>query len=311
MGRPGGQNNDSENNDSFQKKYILCCISATASETVTYPLDITKTRLQIQGEHASLEKFGKTKYRGMIKTAAGIVKEEGATKLWRGLQPAVMRHLVYTGSRMMFYEYSREYILGKEADGYYPFWKSLVGGMTSGALAQFFASPADLVKVQMQMEGRKMFLEKRPSRFKGVFHAFHLLYKENGMVGLWKGCIPNCQRAALVNLGDLVTYDTVKQLLLRNTALEDNYYTHTLSSISSGLVAAIFGTPADVVKTRIMNNPELYKGSLDCLLRTIEAEGFTSLYKGFVPTWSRMAPWSLTFWLTYEQIRKLSGTTSF
>lgn len=23
---------------------------------------------------------------------------------------------------MMFYEYSREYVFGKEADGYYPFW---------------------------------------------------------------------------------------------------------------------------------------------------------------------------------------------
>ena len=39
---------------------------------VTYPLDITKTRLQTQGEHASVKKFGKTKYRGMVKTAAGI-----------------------------------------------------------------------------------------------------------------------------------------------------------------------------------------------------------------------------------------------
>jgi len=114
-----------------------------------------------------------------------------------------------------------------------------------------------------------------------------------------------------VNLGDLVAYDTVKQFLLRNTTMEDNYFTHTLASISSGLVAATFGTPADVVKTRIMNNPEQYKGSLDCLMTTIRAEGFTSLYKGFVPTWSRMAPWSLTFWLTYEQIRSLAGATSF
>ena len=39
---------------------------------VTYPLDITKTRLQIQGEHASGSTLGKLKYRGMVKTAAGI-----------------------------------------------------------------------------------------------------------------------------------------------------------------------------------------------------------------------------------------------
>jgi len=41
--------------------------------TVTYPLDITKTRLQVQGEHASHKSIKEpAPYRGMIKTAAGI-----------------------------------------------------------------------------------------------------------------------------------------------------------------------------------------------------------------------------------------------
>lgn len=311
MGRPGGVNNAS---DTFGKKYALCCVSATVAESVTYPLDITKTRLQIQGEHATKRLLKGTKhvaYRGMVKTAVGIVREEGLSKLFQGLAPAVMRHLVYTGCRMMFYEYSREHILKKDSDGYFPVWKSVIGGMTSGALAQFFASPTDLVKVQMQTEGKKMLVEGRPSRYHGPLHAFWLISRENGLLGLWRGWLPNVQRAALVNLGDLVTYDTVKHFLLRNTSLEDNYFTHTLSSVCSGLVAATFGTPADVVKTRIMNNPDLYKGSLDCLVRSVQKEGFFSIYKGFVPTWSRMAPWSLTFWLTYEQIRRLSGATSF
>jgi len=35
---------------------------------VTYPLDLTKTRLQIQGEDATY----KVAYRGMIRTAYGI-----------------------------------------------------------------------------------------------------------------------------------------------------------------------------------------------------------------------------------------------
>lgn len=40
---------------------------------VTFPLDITKTRLQIQGEKASLASGVKIQpYRGMLKTAYGI-----------------------------------------------------------------------------------------------------------------------------------------------------------------------------------------------------------------------------------------------
>lgn len=31
-----------------------------------------------------------------------------------------------------------------------------------------------------------------------------------------------------------------------------------------------------------------YKGSVDCLVQTVNKEGFMALYKGFVPIWSRM-----------------------
>jgi len=55
----------------------------------------------------------------------------------------------------------------------------------------------------------------------------------------------------------------------------------------------------------------IYKGSLDCLFKTIENEGFFALYKGFLPVWIRMAPWSLTFWMSFEQIRHMLGATGF
>lgn len=40
--------------------------------------------------------------------------------------------------------------------------KSALGGVTSGAFAQFCASPTDLIKVQIQMEGRRRLLGKPP-----------------------------------------------------------------------------------------------------------------------------------------------------
>lgn len=68
-----------------------------------------------------------------------------------------------------------------------------------------------------------------------------------------------------------------------------------ICSSCSGLVAASLSTPADVVKTRVMNQPIgkdgrglLYKSSIDCLLKSVRQEGFFSLYKGFLPIWARM-----------------------
>lgn len=106
--------------------------------------------------------------------------------------------------------------------------KAAVGGMTAGALGQFFASPTDLIKVQIQMEGRRR-LEGKPPRVKNALDAFQKIVKKGGVHGLWKGWVPNVQRAALVNLGDLTTYDTAKRYILLNTRFEESSLVHIMS----------------------------------------------------------------------------------
>jgi len=86
----------------------------------------------------------------------------------------------------------------------------------------------DLVKVQLQMEGRRR-LEGKPPRVKGVLEALTKIWKEGGIRGLWRGWVPNVQRGALVNLGDLTTYDSAKRFLLRNTTMKDGTSVHILS----------------------------------------------------------------------------------
>lgn len=49
----------------------------------------------------------------------------------------------------------------------------------------------------------------------------------------------------------------------------------------------------------------LYKGSIDCGIQTVRNEGFSALYKGFVPTWVRMGPWNIIFFITYEQLKQM------
>lgn len=42
---------------------------------------------------------------------------------------------------------------------------------------------------------------------------------------------------------------------MNKTSLPDCHTVHIISSVCAGLVAATMGTPADVVKTRVMNQP--------------------------------------------------------
>eukprot|EP01083_Nonionella_stella_P032716 89526_1 len=144
--------------------------------------------------------------------------------------------------------------------------------MSAGAIGQLAASPTDLVKVQMQTEGLRA-LKGEVRLYNGTFHCFRSMYNEMGLIGMWRGWFPNVQRAALVQLGDLTAYDVAKQKILLHTPLEDNFFLHGCASIVAGLVATITSTPSDVLKTRIMSNPDAYKSTFDCLCKTVSNEG--------------------------------------
>jgi len=300
----------------FALKYCIAFAAAACAETVTYPLDVTKTRMQIAGELRKVSVDALKERQGMLKTGLGIIQNEGVLGLWRGLSPALYRHVIYSGIRMALYEKLRDDIFGKDPDGSYPIYKAALTGLLVGGIAQLSANPMDLVKVQLQMEGRRS-LEGKPPRVKGVFEALFRIWKEAGIRGLWRGWAPNVQRGALVNLGDLTTYDSAKRFLLQNTSVKDGTGLHVLSSLMAGFVASLMGTPADVVKTRVMNQPTengkgiYYKNSMDCLRKTISNEGFFALYKGFLPIWMRLGPWSLTFWVSFEWFRSAVGVSSF
>ena len=58
----------------------------------------------------------------MVKTALGIVNEEGFFRLGQGMTPAIYRHAIYTGVRFGAYEQMRENILKRNPDGTYSLW---------------------------------------------------------------------------------------------------------------------------------------------------------------------------------------------
>lgn len=294
-----------------QKRILLASLSAMVAESVTFPIDLTKTRMQLHGSgSASAHRVG------AIGVVSEIMRQEGMMGLYKGLSPAIIRHLFYTPIRIIGYENLKGILVRSEAskDGEsLPLvTKALLGGI-SGVIAQVVASPADLVKVRMQADGRLVSQGLKP-RYSGPVEAFARILQSEGVRGLWKGVVPNIQRAFLVNMGELACYDHAKHFVIeRKISGGDNIYAHTLASIMSGLASTTLSCPADVVKTRMMNQGEkgVYRSSYDCLVKTVRFEGVSALWKGFLPTWGRLGPWQFVFWVSYEKFRQLAGLSSF
>jgi solute carrier family 25 uncoupling protein 27 len=293
------------------KKFCLTGTSSMMAEGATFPVDITKTRLQLQGQ----ADFTGTRL-GFGGMAMDILKKEGIGGLYAGVTPAVARHIPYTGFRAIGYEYIRAFFCGSAPKDQAPLLAKMAAGMSAGAIGQAIAVPCDLIKVRMQSDGRLVAAGKLDApRYTGLFDAFNKIKAAEGMGGFYQGCTPAIQRAALVNLGELTTYDSAKKSIVVYTG--DNLLCHLCSAICSGFVASLCSTPADVAKSRIMSQSALpdgtmpYNGTLDCWRKVVANEGPLALYKGFMPGWLRLGPWQLVFWCSYEQLRILTGIGGF
>lgn len=47
----------------------------------------------------------------------------------------------------------------------------------------------------------------------------------------------------------------------------------------------------------------LHRSGLHCALHTVTTEGVQALYKGFIPSFARMGPWNVIFFIVYEKLK--------
>ncbi|XP_078401336.1 dicarboxylate carrier UCP2-like isoform X2 [Cetorhinus maximus] len=261
-------------------KVVGAGTAACVADLVTFPLDTTKVRLQIQGESKSVNNVTSPKYKGVFGTMVTIVKTEGAKSLYNGLVAGLQRQMSFASVRIGLYDSVKQfYTSGSDT---ITIGSRLLAGCTTGAMAVTMAQPTDVVKVRFQAQLNLTGVSKR---YSGTIDAYRKIAKEEGLSGLWKGTLPNIVRNSVVNCSELVTYDLIKDALIKYNLMT--------------------ASPVDVVKTRYMNSaPGQYKSALNCSFIMLTEEGFTAFYKGFMPSFLRLGSWNVVMFVTYEQLKR-------
>lgn len=279
----------------------MAAFSACVAETLTIPMDTSKVRLQLQ----KTPEGEKPRYNGLMGTMKTIAAEEGATALFGGLAPGLQRQVLFAGLRVGLYIPIRNIITGPLAEGQYPtLLQKIATAMATGTIAISVANPTDLVKIKMQAQGIGK-ISGIPPQYAGSIDCYRQIIKADGVKGLWTGWGPNVVRNSVINAAELASYDQYKQILIQKGILSDGVPCHLTCACAAGFTACIFGSPVDVLKTRIMNaQPGQYSGPLDCVYQTMK-EGPGAFYKGFGPNVSRLAAFNCALFLTFEQVKKL------
>lgn len=174
-----------------------------------------------------------------------VIKNEGVFALYNGLSAGLLRQASYTTVRMgvytsLFDKVTREYYDGKPPG----FFAKAGIGMTAGAVGAFFGTPAEVSLIRMTSDGRLPPAERRG--YKNVFDALLRITREEGVLTLWRGCIPTIGRAMVVNAAQLASYSQAKQMLLSTAYFNDNIACHFWASMISGLITTAASMPVDI-----------------------------------------------------------------
>ena len=302
-------NNTPSATDFFQspviKGFAYSWVAVQIAEIATLPVDVCKVRLQLEGELGAARR-----YNHIGDALRKIALQEGVAALWKGLGAALWRQTVYGTTRYGSYEPVKK-ALGVNSNGDSSLWKKILAGCISGGGSSFIANPFDMVKIRMQADTAT---EASLQRHKGVYGALKDIIRTDGILKLWRGATPTVARAAVGGMSELSVYDEIKQQIIQKEIITDGGLPlHLTCALSAGLFSCFCMNPFDVAKSRIMNQrPDSqgvlkYTGMLDCFQKTLQAEGLTSLWKGFFASYARIGPRVVIIFLTIEQLRERFG----
>lgn len=263
---------------------------------VTNPIDVIKTRMQVDGELKKTQNVGEQMqnryYKGFVRGSLRIMREEGFSGLMRGAVPGTLRDVTYSGMRIYLYEPFKNVFGGGTC-----LHEKILAGICSGGLSSFLATPLDVVKIRLQVKGER--------RYRSLTHGLIDVGRNEGIAGLYKGWAPTMIRAAVITGSQVASYDQIKRFLIERDYMREGLALHTVASFIAGLIATITTSPVDVIKTRYQNTPAhlgIYSGVFDCFVKSVKAEGVFGLYKGFLPNWMRLGPHSVISLLMYDNM---------
>ncbi|CEJ60822.1 Putative Solute carrier protein [Penicillium brasilianum] len=194
------------------RRLICGGIAGITSVTVTYPLDIVRTRLSIQS--ASFAGLGardpSERLPGMFTTMVTIYKTEGGMiGLYRGIVPTVAGVAPYVGLNFMTYESVRKY-LTPEGDKHPNPWRKLLAGAISGAVAQTCTYPFDVLRRRFQINT----MSGMGYQYKSIWDAVRVIVAEEGPRGLFKGIGPNLLKVAPSMASSWLSFELTRDFLV-------------------------------------------------------------------------------------------------
>ncbi|CAI2187506.1 6581_t:CDS:2, partial [Funneliformis geosporum] len=231
-------------------------IAGTAVDTILYPLDTIKTRLQ---------------------SKSGFKASGGFRGIYSGLTSAIIGSAPGASVFFVTYEYMKNKLGNIFPDTKYLSFIHMISA-SSGEAACIVRVPTEVVKQRMQTK-----------QYTSTSSALKIIFKQEGFIGFYRGYFNTVIREVPFACFQFPFYEYLKIIVAKNTKRNhiEPWEAAICGSIAGGSAAAIT-TPLDVIKTRIMlssNHQTIhnYSGTINTFNRILHEEGVKLLFSGIGP----------------------------
>ncbi|KFA68259.1 hypothetical protein S40285_01625 [Stachybotrys chlorohalonatus IBT 40285] len=269
----------------FIYQFAAGAIAGVSEILVMYPLDVVKTRVQLQTS-ATAPGEG---YNGMIDCFQKIIRQEGASRLYRGITAPILMEAPKRATKFAANdEWGKIY---RNLFGMPQMTQplSILTGASAGATESFVVVPFELIKIRLQDKASA-------GKYNGMIDCVTKTIKQEGPLALYQGLESTMWRHIVWNAGYFGCIFQVRQALPAAETKSGKTFNDIIAGTVGGTVGTILNTPMDVVKSRIQNTPRIpgqvpkYNWAWPGVFTVAREEGFSALYKGFLPKVLRLGP---------------------
>eukprot|EP00039_Didymoeca_costata_P002064 m.57334 g.57334 ORF g.57334 m.57334 type:complete len:306 (-) comp11099_c0_seq2:1120-2037(-) len=285
-------------------KFGTAGLGGVMSWAIVHPFNTSAVRMNLQeGKPVSFPKF-----------LAQTVREKGFVSLYDGVGAGMIRQIFYATSRFGLFEVFRDELTKKtlfSPVGEVSALDRTVAGLSSGAMAAYISCPAEVSLVRMSND-KTLPVESRRN-YTSVVNAAVRIAKEDGISAFWRGSTPFVQRAMLVGVTQVGTFDQGKQFYENQLGIKRGTIPNVFcASMTSGLLYSLITMPFESAKNLMaFQKPDketgklLYRSTFQTFGLVVRTKGILALWNGFLPYYGRCGGHTVFMFIFVEYMRKM------
>jgi solute carrier family 25 carnitine/acylcarnitine transporter 20/29 len=191
------------------------------------------------------------------------------------------------------------------------FQRDFCAGGLAGSVGIFVGYPFDLIKLRLQND--------RQLRSLSAFQCFQKIIHDNGLQGLYRGCLPPICAQGFINA--LIFFGDSYATSILEPALKSGYLsltsTQCIAGSFGGLLSCSILVPSEVIKCSLQAkkgaaiNSSLWLDTVEEFKTLYRTEGVRGFFKGFTITAYRQIPSMAIYFYAYKKFRSLFASTRY